>query len=158
MSIPTLKRTFPEIIAYDIAAPDYTGRPLKIDYEKMGITKDYFQYRYQTMKKKNSISTGGYFVNRLKDSGFIAIRLFKDYPIHDPRKWTIMVDPGGHSLMITCYVNKEVPGEVQFEFNDGGNKFAKNYNLKTQSMEVIITTLIERGIPQKQDDSIYLKN
>ena len=44
-------------------------------------------------QKKNNITTGGYFLNRLRDSGFVAIRLFKDYPISDPRKWTIMVDP-----------------------------------------------------------------
>lgn len=105
-------------------------------------------------KSKNSITTGGYFLNRLRDSGFIAIRLFKDYPMSDPRKWTIMVDPSGHCLIITCYVNKESPGEVHFEFNDGGNRF-KNYNLKTQSMEIIITTLIEKGVPQKTSDSPY---
>jgi hypothetical protein len=109
------------------------------------------------MKSKNNVTTGGYFLNRLRDSGFIAIRLFKDYPIHDPRKWTIMVDPGGHSLIITCYVNKEGPGDVQFEFNDGGNKFTKNYNLRTQSMEVVVTTLIEKGVPQKQDENVYIK-
>jgi hypothetical protein len=146
---------FPELISVDIPAPDYTGRSLTIDYEKMGITKDYFQYKFKPMnKKKNSITTGGYFLNRLRDSGFIAIRLFKDYPISDPRKWTIMVDPGGHCLIITCYVNKESPGEVHFEFNDGGNRF-KNYSLKTQSMEIIITTLIEKGVPQKTEDNQY---
>ena len=107
--------------------------------------------------KKNNITTGGYFLSRLRDSGFIAIRLFKDYPIHDPRKWTIMVDPGGHSLIITCYVNKDFQGDVYFEFNDGGNKFLKNYNLKTQSMEIIVTTLIEKGIPQKTEDSNFIK-
>jgi hypothetical protein len=109
-------------------------------------------------KSKNSITTGGYFLSRLRDSGFIAIRVFKDYPIHDPRKWTIMVDPGGHSLFITCYVNKESPGEIMFEFNDGGNKFINNYKLKTQSMEIIVTTLIEKGIPQKTEDNIYTKD
>lgn len=109
------------------------------------------------MKQKNNITTGGYFLNRLRDSGFIAIRLFKDYPMHDPRKWTIMVDPGGHSLIITCYVNKEAPGDVYFEFNDGGNKFINNYKLKTQSMEIIVTTLIEKGVPQKTEDSVFVK-
>lgn len=94
------------------------------------------------MKSKNNITTAGYFLNRLRDSGFIAIRVFSDYSVSDPRKWTMMVDPGGHSLFITCLINKEVQGEVHFEFNDGGNRF-KNYNLKTQSMEIIITTLIE---------------
>ncbi len=109
------------------------------------------------MKKKNNITTNGYFLSRIRDSGFIAIRLFKEYGLHDPRKWTIMVDPGGHSLLITCYVNKEFEGDVVFEFNDGGNRFPKNYNLKTQSMEIIVTNLIERGVPQKTEDSAFLK-
>ena len=148
---------FPELIVNIIPAPDYTGQPDKINYENMGLHKEFFKYSFENKmktKKKNSITTGGYFLNRLRDSGFVAIRLFKDYPISDPRKWTIMVDPGGHSLMITCYVNKETPGEIHFEFNDGGNRF-KNYNLKTQSMEIIITTLIEKGVPQKTEDNIY---
>ncbi len=109
-------------------------------------------------KSKNSITTGGYFLNRLRDSGFIAIRLFKEYSMSDPRKWTIMVDPGGHSLIITCYVNKEFEGDVVFEFNDGGNKFPKNYSLKTQSMEIIITNLIEKGVLQKTEDSSFIKS
>jgi hypothetical protein len=106
---------------------------------------------------KNKITTGGYFLNRLRDSGFLAIRLFKDYGLHDPRKWTIMVDPGGCSLLITCYVNKDFAGEVFFEFNDGGTNFPKNYNFKTQSMETIVTTMIERGVPQKNTDSVFVK-
>jgi hypothetical protein len=109
------------------------------------------------MKRKNKITTCGYFLNRLRDSGFIAIRLFKDYGILDPRRWTIMVDPGVSSLIITCYENKDFQGDIVFEFNDGGNKFPKNYNVKTQSMEIIVTMLIERGILQKTTDSIFEK-
>ena len=108
--------------------------------------------------KKNSISTQGYFVKRLRDSGFITIKLFDKYGDHDPRKWTVMVDPSISSLIITCYQNKESLGEISFEFNDGGNRFPKNYSLKTQSMEIIITTLIERSIPQvKPENSVYVK-
>lgn len=110
------------------------------------------------MKTKNKITTGGYFLSRLRDSGFIAIRMFNKYGLHDPRKWTMLIDPGGHSLMITCYVNKDFPGDVVFEFNDGGNRFPKNYNLKTQSMEIVVTTLIEKGVPQKTENSIFIKN
>jgi hypothetical protein len=109
------------------------------------------------MTHKNKITTGGYFINRLKDSGFIAIRIYNHYAILDPRRWTIMVDPGESSLLITCYENKEFCGDIVFEFNDGGNKFPKNYNLKTKSMEVIMTTLIERGIQQKTKDSVFIK-
>ena len=108
--------------------------------------------------KKNTISTQGYFVKRLRDSGFVTIKLFDKYGTHDPRKWTVMVDPSISSLLITCYQNKESLGEISFEFNDGGNRFPKNYSLKTQSMEIIITTLIERNISQvKPGNSVYVK-
>ena len=110
------------------------------------------------MKTKNKVTTQGYFLSRLRDSGFIAIKLFDKYGQHDPRKWTIMIDPAIHSLIVTCYDNKEFRGDTVFEFNDGGNKFVKNYNLKTKSMEIIITTLIERGISQKTDDCEFVKN
>ena len=107
------------------------------------------------MTPKNKITTGSYFLKRLRDSGFVAIRLFNEYGILDPRKWSIVVDPGGASLIITCYENKDSIGEVVFEFNDGGNRFIKNFNMKTKSMEVIITTLIEKGIPQKSKGCIF---
>lgn len=106
---------------------------------------------------KNKVTTQGYFVKRLRDCNFIAIKVFNEYPQHDPRKWTIMVDPEGACVMITCYQNKSFRGDVYFEINDGGNKFPKNYNLKSSSMEVIITTLIERGVSQKNEDCSFEK-
>ncbi len=54
-----------------------------------------------------------------------------------------------------CYQNREFKGDVSFEFNDGNVAFSHNYRLKTQSMEVIVTTLIERGVQQKEDGSIF---
>lgn len=104
---------------------------------------------------KNNVTTQGYFIKRLRDSGFVVVKLFDKYAQHDPRKWSIMVDPSNTSVIITCYQNKEYKGDVLFEFNDGGNRFIKNFNLKTQSMEIVITTLIERGIGQIQSDSEY---
>ena len=106
---------------------------------------------------KNKVTTLGYFLSRLRDSGFITIKMFSKYGEADPRKWTVMVDPGGQSLLVTCYQNKENLGETSFEFNDGGNKFPKNYHLKTKSMEIVITTLIERGVSQKTDDCEFNK-
>lgn len=106
---------------------------------------------------KNNVTTQGYFIKRLRDSGFVVIKLFDKFAQHDPRKWSIMVDPGNTSVTITCYQNKEFRGDVLFEFNDGGNRFIKNFNLKTQSMEIVITTLIERGVGQIQEDSSYSK-
>jgi hypothetical protein len=107
---------------------------------------------------KNNITTQGYFVKRLRDSGFVVVKLFDQYGQHDPRKWTVMVDPSNTSVMITCYQNKEFRGDVLFEINDGGNRFIKNFNLKTQSMEIVITTLIEKGVGQIEKDSVYKKD
>lgn len=109
------------------------------------------------MITKNKISTLGYFMKRLRDSGFITIRTFNEYSFQDPRKWTVIVDPGNRSVSITCYENKEFKGDIVFEINDGGNQFPKNYNLKTSSMEIIITTLLEKGVPQKTEDNAFLK-
>ena len=97
---------------------------------------------------KNKITTLSYFVKRLKDCKFNTWKINTNYSIADPRKWTILVDPGNSSLFITCYENKDFKGEMMFEFNDGGRRFPRNYSLKTSSMEVIITNLITRGIPQ----------
>jgi len=106
---------------------------------------------------KNKISTMGYFLKRLRDSGFIAIKLFNAYGVQDPRKWSIAVDPGNSTVIFTCYENKEFKGDVYYEINDGGNLFPKNYHLKTNSMEIVITTLIEKGVSQKVDDDPFLK-
>lgn len=107
--------------------------------------------------KKNNITTLGYFTKRLRDSGFIVLKLFDSYGESDPRKWTIMVDPENTALIITCYVNKNFNGDIHFEFNDGGREFAKNYNLKTKSMEIVVTTLIEKNVQQKGDDCLFVK-
>jgi hypothetical protein len=39
-----------------------------------------------------------------------------------------------------------------FEFNDGSRLFPRNFSLKTASMEVIVSTLLERGVPQLAED------
>lgn len=109
------------------------------------------------MMKNNKVSTLGYFLKRVRDSGFVAIKAFNSYGIGDPRKWTAIIDPGNLSIMITCYENKEFKGDVHFEINDGGNLFPKNYNIKTSSMEIIVTMLLEKGVPQKTEDNPFLK-
>lgn len=95
---------------------------------------------------RNKISTAGYFIKRLKDNGFITHRIFSSYANSDPRRWTILIEPGKHSVYVTCYENKEALKEILFEINDGGRSFPKNYSIKTSSIEVIITTLLSRGI------------
>jgi hypothetical protein len=98
------------------------------------------------MSSKNKIRTPGYFIKRLRDNGFIVIRLFSVYAKSDPRRWTVMVNPSLDSVLITCYNNKTEMNEVLFELNDGGNRIPKNYNLKTDSIEVVIDYLITHGV------------
>ena len=94
----------------------------------------------------NKLKTPGYFIKRLRDNGFIVIRLFSVYAKGDPRRWTVMINPSESSVMITCYANKNDLGEILFELNDGGCKIPKNYSIKTDSIEVIIDYLITHGV------------
>jgi len=109
-------------------------------------------------KSKNSIKTPSYFIKRLKDSGFIVWKMFDDYGEHDPRCWTVLVDPHGSSVFITCFLNKDFYGDVMFELNDGGQKFLKNFSIKTESLEVIITHLINAGVKNDATNSPYRKD
>ena len=93
---------------------------------------------------KNKVTTCGYFIKRLRDNGFTVNRIFNTYTPHDPRRWTIMVNPQSSALYITCYMNKDWHGDLMFELHNG-NQF-KNLQLKTDSMEVIISKLVEKYI------------
>jgi len=104
---------------------------------------------------KNKITTLSYFVKRLKDSGFNVWKICNNYAQSDPRKWTIMIDPGNASVFVTCYENRDFKSEKMFEFNDGGRLFPKNFSLKTTSIEVVVTTLIERGVSQLDSVTKY---
>jgi len=106
---------------------------------------------------KNKIKTAGYFIKRLRDNGFIVLKMFFRYGKHDPRRWTILVDPSGSSVFITCYTNKDFFNDVMFEFNDGGVKFPKNFSLRTDSLEVVIQNLLTRGINNEPNNSLYIK-
>lgn len=100
---------------------------------------------------KNKIKTPGYFIKRLRDNGFIVIRLFSVYAKSDPRRWTVMVNPSEASVLITCYSNKNDIDEILFELNDGGNRIPKNLSIKTDSIEVIIDYLITRGVSNNSE-------
>ena len=93
---------------------------------------------------KNKVTTCGYFIKRLRDNGYTVNRIFNEYSRHDCRKWTVMIEPRIASLYITCYVNRDCDEEQMFELNDG-IRF-KNLQLKTDSMEVILTKLIDKDI------------
>ena len=106
----------------------------------------------------NNITTQGYFIKRLRDCGFIVIKLFHDFSLTDPRKWVILINPNRESVLITCYCNKTNYREIVFEISDGGNKIPKNFHLSTDSMEVIISYLIRNGVSNTVDiDDPYNK-
>lgn len=103
-------------------------------------------FKAKEKKVSNKIKTAGYFIKRLKDSGFVVFKMFNAYSDSDPRRWTVLVDPGVSSVYITCFSNKTEINEVLFEIDDGGNNFSKGTYLKTESIETLIQLLLEKGI------------
>lgn len=96
---------------------------------------------------KNKISTLSYFKKRLKDNGYVVWDIMNTYSMEDPRKWTVMLNPGVHSIYITCVINREEMGQSpEFEINDSGLRFQRNLVLRTSSIEVLVNMLTKRGI------------
>lgn len=95
---------------------------------------------------KNKLRTPSYFIKRLRDNGFIVIKLFNVYNKSDPRQWTIMVNPSEASVLVTCYTNRDNLNETLFEIHDGGRRIPKNFYIKTDSIEVIVDYLIRHGV------------
>lgn len=94
----------------------------------------------------NKLTTLGYTLKRLRDCGYYACKLFADYGKHDPRSWTIVLDPGGMSVMCTCFVNDPFVGESYFEVHDGGQYIPGRLKLKTSSFEVLVEHLCKNNI------------
>jgi hypothetical protein len=44
-----------------------------------------------------------------------------------------------------------------FEFNDGNNFFPKNFSISTESIEVIIQLLIDKGVPTINSENKFYK-
>ena len=101
----------------------------------------------------NKLTTLGYTLKRLRDSGYIANKLFTDYGEADPRSWTIIIDPGVASVFCTCYINDPYIGESFFELFDGNQYIPGKLNLKTSSFEVLVEHLVKCGILGKQSKS-----
>ena len=107
-------------------------------------------------QKKNKLKTPGYFIKRLKDNDFVTLRIFDKYSESDPRKWTVLVDPKGSSVFITCFENTPFKGEYLFQFNDGNQLFKNSFSLKTDSIEVVVQKLLKSGVRQK-DESKFIE-
>tara|TARA_R110001583_G_scaffold43179_2_gene137306 strand:+ start:1052 stop:1390 length:339 start_codon:yes stop_codon:yes gene_type:complete len=106
---------------------------------------------------KNKLKTAGYFIKRLKDNDFVTLRIFDKYSEADPRKWTVLVDPGGSSVFVTCFENTPFKGEYLFSLYDGNQSFNSNFSLKTYSIEVIVQKLLKSGVRQKEENDFLDK-
>lgn len=98
---------------------------------------------------KNKLTTVGYFIKRLRDCGYVTDKVYLDYANHDPRSWTVVIDPGMASVFITCFNNHNFFGEEYFEINDGGQFIPERFKLKTSSIETIIEYLVKYNINNK---------
>ena len=93
----------------------------------------------------NKLTTLGYTLKRLRDSGYLANKLFDDFGEADSRSWTILIEPGFTSVFCTCYINDPYIGDSFFEIYDGNQYIPGRLNLKT-SFEVLVEHLIKHGI------------
>jgi hypothetical protein len=99
------------------------------------------------------ITTLSYMVKRLKDSGYNVHRCDSlNYSEDDKRKWTIIVDNGVGSLFITCFKSGS------FHFYDGLRFFNSNLKLNTESIEVIIQYLNDKGFVNKHRNYGFFQN
>jgi hypothetical protein len=98
---------------------------------------------------KTKITTISYFLKRLRDSGYVADKLYTDYSISDSRSWTVVVDPANASIMVTCFNNRNFLGEEYFEIYDGSQYVPDNFKIKTSSIEVVIEYLVKFNINNK---------
>lgn len=98
----------------------------------------------------NKPTTLGYFIRRMKSCGYSVQTIFSDYSESDARNWTVIIDPGGASVLCTCFTNRSSLGDNCFEFYDGG-QFLPNQKIKTDSFEVIIKYLTDHNILAKPE-------
>jgi len=97
---------------------------------------------------KNSVTTQGYFIKRLRDNGYSTSRMYDRYSAADRRKWSIVINPTTDSIFITCYDNGEWPYKGMYHVDDGGQSLPSNFYINTMSIEVVIKHLLEFNIPQ----------
>ena len=107
--------------------------------------------------QKNKLKTAGYFIKRLKDAGYVTLRMFDKYGETDSRKWTVLVDPSGASVYITCFEDKPFKNEYLFSFEDGNQRFSRGYVLKTSSIEVVIQRLVDHDVLRVEDSKFLNK-
>jgi hypothetical protein len=97
----------------------------------------------------NKLTTLGYFLKRLRDSGYYVHKIFTEYSQADSRDWTVIIDPGGSSVFCTCYSQDLFLEEPYLELYDGGQYIPGRLKIKTDSFEVFVYHLVELGINNK---------
>ena len=104
----------------------------------------------------NKLTTLGYFLKRLRDSGYYAHKIFDDYNEGDCRLWTIVIDPKVSSIFCTCYSGDPTFGdrEAFLELYDGGQYLPNRLKIKTMSFEVLIEHLVRHGINNKAPEYV----
>ena len=96
------------------------------------------------VQTKNNITTKSYLVKRLKDSGYAIDKLDNiEYTATDKRKFSILIDNGGNSIILTCYKD----GKMQFY--DGGRIHNAHLKHSTSSIQVLIEYLNDKGVVNK---------
>lgn len=97
---------------------------------------------------KNNITTQGYFVRRLRESGYYVSRVYDRYREEDSRRWTVVISPSNASVFVTCHNNiTEWPYKGLYELDDSGHKVPRGYHVNTDSIDVIIKHLREFDVP-----------
>ena len=101
---------------------------------------------------KNKITTQGYFVKRIRDEGYVVDRIYSKYEQTDPRKWTVVINPGKDSVFITCRDNGEWPFRGMYELCDNGVTIPRGFHINTESVDVVVSHLKSfKVIPEKAD-------
>ena len=92
----------------------------------------------------NKITTKSYCIKRLRDTGYTVDKLDSIvYTESDARKWTVLLDRGGMSIVITCFKNDTI------HVYDGGRYTNSRMKLSTDSVEVLVDFLNSRGLIHK---------
>ncbi len=115
------------------------------------------QDKVRVKRISNKLKTAGYVIKRLKDNGFVVFKMFNAYSESDFRRWSILIDPGRSSVFLTCFHNKDNINEIMFEFDDGGVNFPRGFYVKTESVEVLVSHLIKKGISNDPDGNRFAK-
>lgn len=95
----------------------------------------------------NKISSKSYCIFRLRNCGYNVLCLdtiqYKDW---DNRKWSILIDNNGASVILTGLKNGQV------HLYDGGRYVDTKLNLNTDSIEILLQYLNDWGIINKHRD------